>query len=342
MQKEGNNFCIGIAKKLHKHLHSKEVIQRLSHWEQSETPYSQSDKLVETIESAVMERIKTEIVYWQTNERDFQNDLRTFKANCTQMCESLEKDIEAVNLMIEGAGHVVDLPQKHGSVEDDSVLDILFGHVGVGAKVAAVVTVPLWVPVFLVVGMLGLPFMGIGSLIKGFVKDAKDALESKTLRKEYENDKPKFIENFTKAYLKENITLEYIRKFIIKTYYGDYIDLIDYWYNNYIPEQLAENQMFLKCIVNERDTSSHVQTKYRPVQFLLRSFLSQMTHFRLKFLEEPCINEKSVDIMGTIWSGAKTQIQEIQYRAGESTWKAAMKTFSLRDSQKLQEAECLL
>lgn len=182
MEKEGNDFCINIAKKLHRYLHSKEVTKRLSTWDEN-LPPSRCDNLVEDIEKAIKEKIGLEIGFWQTNEDDFQNSLRNFKADCSKMYGNLQNEIETVRLMMEGAGRIGDLP-KIDKEEEKGFFDFLFGGMGVGKKVAAAITSPLWVPIALVIGMVAIPVIGIGGMIKAFAKDAICAIDNLTLRKE--------------------------------------------------------------------------------------------------------------------------------------------------------------
>lgn len=205
-------------------------------------------------------------------------------------------------------------------------------------KVILAVAAPLWVPLVTAASLLFLP-VGVGMFIKETIKAGKQ-------RRDYTENKVKYMKEWTTKIMETAFTEENIEGFVFDVYFGNFKRKIEELCLEFIPKQIAADQKQVNIIANDRRTSYQILEEFQPLMTSLKVIMGHLRFYELKYMAKDIIDLSDLHIEKEVGRGNFSDVYLARWTNGGKQERVAMKVLrrKMKGSEivsQLDEVECL-
>lgn len=166
------------------------------------------------------------------------------------------------------------------------------------------------------------------------------------LRREYINDKPTFMRNWTNKMINVCLTKEKINKFVLKYYLTLFKTRFSVLLTEYFPKLIDAETTLVNNIINDRRTSLDVMEEYQHLQRRANELEAEIRLFQVQYLNKDSINIDDLQKGKQIGEGTFSDVYLARYTEGGISIDVALKVMKMSVSgleiiAKLTEVECL-
>jgi hypothetical protein len=176
---------------------------------------------------------------------------------------------------------------------------------------------PLWVPLVTAASILFLP-VGIGMFVRETFKASKQ-------RKDYTENKVKYMKEWTEKITEATFTEEHIGKLIFDVYFGTFERNIERVCSDFIPKQIAADQRQVNLIANDRRTSHQILEQYTPMLANLKVIKGQLYLYELHYMTTDLIDPSEIHIEKEIGKGNFSDVYLATWKKCNGELRVALK-----------------
>ena len=256
---------------LSKYLKSSDVEKQFTSWTLDDVPNTEESWEVTKnyIQKALMKRLQETIETWEERNHVF-SDARTSLIQYFQQrfnyVEGQLRNLESSVIADDAGG------QSTSSLASEDF--------GLAKKVVIGVTSPIWVPVGLVVLVVGVPVVGAVAL--------KEKLEDWSKTRQYKKDKRGFMAKASQEYLRDAAEEKHLKSFVVEQLKEAQVCLRQVL--DRIPELIEVDKMLCQQLRDETRSKKEVEDFYRPVHEWSLLLREKMAVFGIKEVRTMDIN----------------------------------------------------
>ena len=231
---------------LSKYLKSSDVVEQFTSWTMDDVPGTEESWEVTKsyMQKALMKRLQDVIVAWEEEYHVFAEARTSLIHYFQQRFNFVEGQLR--NLESSVLAEDTESP-ANGSLGTESFT--------VAERVIIGVTSPIWVPVGLVVLIVGVPVVGALAV--------KEKLQDWSKTREYEKDKCGFMAKASKEYLAEATEEQNLRSYVVEQLKESQVCLKQVIAR--IPELIEADKMLCQQLIDEHRSKKEIQDFYRPL-----------------------------------------------------------------------------
>ena len=262
LQEHLENKTDNAVSALSKYLNSSDVIDQFTSWTLDDVPNTEEDwEVTETfIQDLLMIRLQEVIAAWEEEYHvfaDARSSLIQYFQQRFNFVEGELRDLESSILAEDAASGPLATERFKLTVTE---------------KVIIGVTSPIWVPVGLVVLIVGVPV--VGAMI------AKAALEGLNKTRKYEKDKCGFMAKASKVYLTEAAQEQNLRSYVEEQLKESQVCLKQIVAR--IPELIEADKMLCQKLTDEKRSQKDIQEFYKPLHEMSLQLRGRIAKFGIK------------------------------------------------------------
>ena len=231
---------------LSKYLKSSDVVEQFTSWTMDDVPGTEESWEVTKsyMQKALMKRLQDVIVAWE-------EEYHVFAEARTSLIQYFQQRFNFVE------GQLRNLESSVLAEDTDSPASGPLGTESftVAERVIIGVTSPIWVPVGLVVLIVGVPVIGALAV--------KEKLQDWSKTREYEKDKCGFMAKASKEYLAEAAEEQNLRSYVVEQLKESQVCLKQVIAR--IPELIEADKMLCQQLIDEHRSKKEIQDFYRPL-----------------------------------------------------------------------------
>ena len=231
---------------LSRYLKSPEVMQQFCSWTLDEVPktYESWETTQIYIEKALTRRLREKIKEWEEKNHVFSNT----RASLIQYFQETFRYVEGQLRILEGS-------LLAGGATHSASGSLASNDLNLAEKVMIGVTSPIWLPICLVVLVVGVPVLGALAF--------KWELENWNKTRQYNNDKCAFMSKASQEYLNEVVQEQHLRPFVMEQLKEARVCLKQVL--DRIPQLIEEDKMLCQQLSNENRSKKEVEDFYTPL-----------------------------------------------------------------------------
>ncbi|XP_052095160.1 uncharacterized protein LOC127730684 isoform X2 [Mytilus californianus] len=230
--------CQKSSERLNHCLHLPDIRNKLFSWTDEVLPEKDD---IETIEKEVMRLVEQciagQIQTWLQESKNC--GLSEFMAEqFKKECSIIESDCTEIDEIILGRSFStceLGMTKARQSDRDKSS----FTSISTSQKVAILATIPIWVPLSVVVGLFALP-IGIGYYTVGKITNQRSV-------KEYRQNKQGYVKNIAEKMLDE-ITVQFLKEKVFGQFLNEINTQIDQFCDSTVPRRISAGEILIKGI----------------------------------------------------------------------------------------------
>ena len=256
---------------LSKYLKSSDVEKQFTSWTLDDVPNTEESWEVTKnyIQKALMKRLQETIETWE--ERN-----HVFSEACTSLIQYFQQRFNYVEGQLRNLESSVIADDAGGQ----STSSLASEDFGLAKKVIIGVTSPIWVPVGLVVLVVGVPVVGAVAL--------KEKLEDWSKARQYKKDKRGFMAKASQEYLRDAAEEKHLKSFVVEQLKEAQVCLRQVL--DRIPELIEADKMLCQQLRDETRSKKEVEDFYRPVHEWSLLLREKMAVFGIKEVRTMDIN----------------------------------------------------